>query len=121
MRFHTDYLSESDIRDALKSAKETGHVDKHVVFSELAKRGSRSRNCAFEIRLEWIGEKVKGDGRRHTNTGNNGADTGGSYAATYEEWGWFISELFEKDAFAIFGHYKSQHDFESATRYAFGN
>lgn len=119
MRLHSDFLTVDDINDALNRAQRRGNVDALIVFDTLLAKGSRKRKYAFEIRLEWIGTKVKGDGRRWTNTGNAGSDTGGMYAATYDEWGWFIAELFDKDEHAIFGHYVGMDGFNTATRYAY--
>jgi hypothetical protein len=118
MRLHSDTLTESDVRDALARAVRRGHVDALVNFSELAERGSRTRKNAFEIRLEWLGDKQKGDGRRYTNGGNSGADTA-SYGAFWGEWGWFISELYSIDPNLIFGHYKTREIFDTVTRYQF--
>lgn len=121
MKMHSDTLTESDIRDALKRAKDLGQVDRLTNFEVLDARGSRTRKNGFEIRLAWYGEKVKGDGRRWTNTGHSGADTGGFYAAKYDEWGWFIDELFNADPNMVFGHYKDRDTFDTMTRNAFGS
>lgn len=119
MKLHSDVLTIDSIQDCMSRAKDGGHVDKLVVFSELVARASRSRKFGYEIRLEWLGEKIKGDGRRYTNSGNRGADDS-SYGAFYDEWGWFIVELYSVDPLLVFGHYKTQDDFHSITRYAFG-
>jgi hypothetical protein len=118
MKLHSDTLNRNDICEALAEAKRKGRVDSDVHFDILEARGSRTRKAGFEIRLEWLGEKVKGDGRRPTNSGNRG---GGSqqWAALWEEWGWFILELFRKDSGLVFGSYKSLDDFHSQTRFAF--
>jgi hypothetical protein len=119
MKLHSDILTESDVRDALDRAKQRGHVDRLVIFDVLEVKGSRTRKNGFEVHLEWLGTKVKGDGRRWTNTGQRGADTGGMYAATYDEWGWFIAELFDKDENAVFGQYKGLDHFNTYTKYAY--
>lgn len=123
MKMHSNILTESAIREALERAKERGNVDRDVHFMILEPRGSRQRANGFEIRLEWLGTKTKGDGRRWTNSGNGGANSehngNGTYAATYDEWGWFIAELFNKDEELIFGHYKGWDSFLTQTRYAF--
>lgn len=118
MKLHTK-LDSNEVIAALHRAKASGNVDRLVDFEVLEARGSRSRANGFEIRLAWYGDKVKGDGRRWTNTGTSGADTNGFYAATYDEWGWFIHELFEADYDLIFGHYKSREEFDTMTRYKF--
>lgn len=117
MKLHSDTLTIDDVREALSNAKQRGGVDSAVVFSTLDRRGSRSRKGAFEVRLEWLGTKVKGDGRRFTNSGNGGA--GQDYAAFYSEWGWFIAELYAKDSEMIFDRYKDEEDFHATTRHQF--
>jgi hypothetical protein len=119
MKLHSDTLEWRDIHDALDRAKQRGHVDRLIDFETLEEKKSRSRKNGFEIKLEWLGTKVKGDGRRWTNSGSYGANTGGSYAATRDEWGWFIAELFDKDEHAIFGHYEGMDSFNTQTRYAY--
>jgi len=123
MKLHSDILTATDVRDALDRAKQRGNVDRLVDFMILEPRGSRSRKNGFEVRLEWLGEKQKGDGRHWTNSGNGGANSyrngNGTYAATYDEWGWFIAELFDKDENMIFGTYKGLDSFDNQTRYAF--
>jgi hypothetical protein len=119
MKLHSNILTEADVREALSRAKRRGNVDRLIDFSELSARGSRSRKNGFEVRLEWLGTKVKGDGRRWTNTGSYGADTGGAYAATRDEWGWFIAELFQMDEHAIFGYYEGMDNFDTSTRHAY--
>jgi hypothetical protein len=117
MKLHSDTLTESDVREALQNAKDRGGVDRLVVFSELNARGSRKRKGGFEVRLEWCGFKVKGDGRRFVNSGSRGA--GQDYAAFYSEWGWFIAELFAKDSEMIFDRYDGEENFHESTRHAF--
>lgn len=117
MRLHSDFLTVDDINDALNRAQRRGHVDSMVVFDTLEAKGSRKRKYAFEIRLEWLGTKVKGDGRRWTNSGSYGS--GSNYAATRDEWGWFIAELFDKDEHAIFDRYEGMDSFNTQTRYAY--
>ena len=119
MKLHSDTLTENDVREALSKAKDSGKVDRLVFFSQLTAQGSRSRKNGFEVRLEWLGDKQKGDGRRFTNSGNGGADRT-QYGAFYDEWGWFIAELYHMDADLIFGHYKTRDEFDSMTRYQFG-
>lgn len=116
---HSDTLTTNDIIAALHKAKAENGVDRLVDFEVLEERGSRTRKAGWEIRLAWYGEKVKGDGRRWTNSGTSGADTGGFYAAKYDEWGWFIHQLFEADSQMVFGHYKDRTTFDTMTRYAF--
>lgn len=120
MRLHSDSITYANIQTALRDAKDEGHVHEDVYFHILETRGSRTRSGAFEIQLGCT-DKVKGDGRGWKNTGNRGADSGeyGTYAATYDEWGWFIAELYELDRDLVFGHYKTFEGFNAYTKNAY--
>ena len=123
MKLHSDTLTSADVYTAMERAKQRGHVSRLTIFDKMEEKKSRTRKNGFEIHLEWIGEKVKGDGRRWTNSGKGGANSydngSGCYAATYDEWGWFIAELFDKDANAVFGHYKGKEHFDTYTKGAY--
>lgn len=123
MRLHSDKLTYMDVHAALDKAKAAGKVDRQVQFEMLETKGSRTRQRGFEVQLGWYGVKVKGDGRRWKNTGNRGADSeyngNGCYAATYDEWGWFIKELFTLDPNLVFGHYKDRATFLTMTKHAY--
>ena len=56
MRIHTDILTTNDLRGVLFNVSPLLHL-------EVIEKGSRSRARAFEVGLEWLGKKVKGDGR----------------------------------------------------------
>lgn len=122
MKLHSDVLTIPDIEDALRTAKATGRVDNLIHLDTLEVRKSRSRKNGYEIQLVWDGTKVKGDGRRWKNSGHGGSDSGeyGNYAATRDEWGWFIDAVFNLDPAAVFGPYNGRIDFHKATRYAYG-
>jgi hypothetical protein len=123
MRLHSNILRYSHIHSALEAAKAAGKVDRSVQFETLDDKGSRTRDHAFEVQLGWYGNKVAGDGRRWKNSGNRGAnsyDNGtGVYAATYDEWGWFIAELYRIDPNLVFGHYKDRATFLTMTKHAY--
>lgn len=114
MRLHTSNLTPADVTQALRDMKASGKIDRDVDFETFEHRGSRSRTSAYELQLGWYGEKVPGDGRRYKNAGKSGADN--VYAATYDEWGWFISRLFQMDPDASFGHYKTEAGFHEYTK-----
>jgi hypothetical protein len=120
MRLHSNTLTVRDIETALQQCKHDGTVDGFVQFETFDVRKSQSRNSGFEIQLGWYGTKQPGDGRRWKNTGNRGANSEGNaygvYAATYDEWGYFIAELFRLDSDLTFGHYKSLEVFNSMTK-----
>lgn len=118
MRLHTDTHTRSTIQHALQRATNTGKVARHVYIETLDLHGSRKRADAYEIRLRaW--DKVEGDGRRRPNPGTGNRDHDGEWAATYDEWGWFIAELFTIDPDAIFGSYVGQKGFDHDTHGAY--
>lgn len=118
MRLHTDTHTWRSIHEALTKAQKAGHVAEHVELWICDEYGSRKKERAFEIRLGTY-VKIKGDKRGWTNTGKRGANSEangeGIYAATYDEWGWFIAELFDADPDAIFGTYVRVDGFNTAT------
>jgi hypothetical protein len=134
MRLHTnlDYI---DIAHALKSAKRAGQVAQDVTFQDgLVPHGSRTHLRAYEIQLgtfekdslpagytDQNGHKL--NVRRFKNTGDSGASSGwyspSVWAATWDEWGWFIAYVFAADPDARFGHYASYADFMTKTKNAF--
>lgn len=101
MRIHADSLTISDIYAATDRAGQ----NVRVVVTE---HGSRKRARAFNVTLS-------GTSSRRRNTGNHGAAGEDSYwgpdrshAATWDEWGMFLSELFRRDADAVVpGAYES--------------
>ena len=114
MRLHSDILTDNDIRNALADSE----VPSHVGFDKFISGGSRTRKHAWDLHLA-TDTKIAGDKRRHGNPGNGRAPRSDAYAATYDEWGYFIARLFEKDPNAIFGNYKGQDDFDSQTTWKF--
>ena len=110
MRLHSNTLTTTDIYEALATARRKGLVTGGISFLMLEEKTSRSRANGFEIRLG--STFPDGIHKRRTMNGEN-------YAATYEEWGWFIVELFELDNELTFGHYKTLQGFHEYTRYAF--
>lgn len=82
MRIHTDHLTTSDIYTAARHAR----VDVVV----LTEHGSRSRDHAFNVKLE-------GESRRRPNGGASGKGYASGYAATWDQWGVFLAILFDID------------------------
>lgn len=112
MRLHTNKIEWKDLYNALHAAQATGKVASHISFVTNSEHGSRSHKRAFEIQLG-TDTKLPGDKRRFKNSGTRGASN--VYAATYDEWGWFIKELFARDNELTFGHYKSLEEFTRMT------
>lgn len=90
MRIHTDTLTARDIYDAADRAGD-------AVSVTFTQHGSRSRARAFNVTLT-------GSSSRRPNSGGYGAGGyGDTYAATWDEWGMFLAELFRRDPAMIAG------------------
>lgn len=119
MRIHTDKLNVHDIFDALRTMQDVGHVNHNVEYRKMEKHTSRSHRTAYEIKL---GSRVKipGSGRQRSNSGFYGADTG-SWAATHDEWGYVLAELYRLDPGMVCGSakhpvYANEKDFREKTK-----
>lgn len=110
MKLHSDKISTQDIREALETARAKGKIVGDTELLVLEEQGSRKRENGWEVRL---GVKHR-DGVHNRRNMNNTA-----YSATWEEWGWFIVELFELDIDLEFGSYTSYNEFHTQTRYNF--
>lgn len=83
--------------EALKNCKDRGQIANHVTFDVLDTKGRRGGGSALEIQLRANGHDR---GRRPRNSGSGGAVRSSTYfggpnlAATYDEWGFFIEEMF---------------------------
>ena len=93
MRIHTD-LSEQQIYKALANLAGVG-------LTSFSTHRSQKRARAFEI-------KLFGNSPRRQNRGSD-------YAATWDEWGIFIQNIFEQDPTAIVGMYESYDMFRTVT------
>lgn len=110
MRIHSNILERHDIYDAMYSAKYVWRVAQNV-FVEVKEHGSRSHKRAFEVRLVSY-SKEQGDGRRMQEPGR--------YSATYDEWGWFLSELYGRDPQMVCkGAYVDSQDFDEKTGFTY--
>lgn len=116
MKIHSDTLTQDDLYNSLFAANDRGRVADSVYFDILDPAGSRKRLRAFEVRLA-SSEKLPGDNRRLTNSGTRGA--GNLWAATYDEWGWIIAEIFKRDPSATVGDYDGVDDFNRRTSRTF--
>lgn len=112
MRLHSDTLTVRDLTEA--AGKLEG-----VWLDDYSVHGSRSRKVGIEFRLA----AEKGPGRRRRNTGTHGVEDAympaRTYAATWDEHGYFFADLFEIDPEAIIGPYKGVDDFHAKTHYAY--
>lgn len=96
MRFHSDLLTTTDVYAAASAAR--------VSFYKLDEKRSRSRNRAWDLRLEG-----------HVSNRLLNFGDGYSTAATWDEWGIFLNVLFERDPLAHCDYYRGQEDFRIAT------
>lgn len=131
MKLHTS-LTSREVHDALDEAKADGKVTRDVEFVEYDQGGSYTHERRFDIQLgTWNKHSLPADYRdqhgkrlavrRYKNTGTTGASSGvfggdQVWAATYDEWGWFIAEVMYRDPKAVFGSYKGVEGFNERTK-----
>jgi hypothetical protein len=123
MRLHTNTHTWRSVHEALGRAIAKGKVAEHVMLDTCAEYRSQSRARGIEIQLGTY-DKEPGDGRRWTNSGNRGANSDanqgtGLYAATWDEWGWFLAELFDADPEAKCDRYDGRFEFQRITKNAY--
>jgi hypothetical protein len=105
VRIHTDATYATIRKAAAVAQVELRKCDEH---------NSRTHSRAFEVSL-------RGDSRRRPNFYNGD----GSYAATWDQWGIFLAEIFTADKEARAGGtvkapmYADAEDFDAKTRYRF--
>lgn len=103
MRLHTNSLTASDLWAAARIAE---------VDLELTTHGSRSRDHAFNVTL-------RGNSNRRPNTGRSGSAD--EFAATWDQWGVFLAELFDRDNTLVAAHYTDADTFHLMTAGRFEN
>lgn len=86
MRLHTNVITYRDIYEAARIGTD--------VWAEITEHGSRTHKRAFEVKLH--GNGVTGGGYRDRD------DT----AATWDEWGIVINNLYKIDPYAVWGSVK---------------
>ena len=118
MKLHTR-LRNPEIAACMIRAKQAGHMAADIEFTQFAHENSRSHWRGMLIQLGTTDRFSRpGPGsRKFKNSGSLGA--GSLYAATRDEWGWFIAEVFAADPDAVFGPYRSPEDFREKTGNAF--
>lgn len=114
MHVHTDHLTADDMRSILRETI----GPRGVVFDPdrggLVSGRSRSRHHRHTFYLV----ASDGFGRRWANSGFRGSSH--RKAATYDEWGVFLAELFKRDPEAKAGPYSGADDFGQARPYGSG-
>lgn len=99
MRIHTSHpLAHTTVicRAALDRAKAAGRVSPSVYFDKITAHRSTTHTTAAEVHLV-SDVKEPGSKRRRPNSGTHGADGAEVWAATWDEWGWFLAEVFAAD------------------------
>ncbi len=115
MKLHTK-LNNHQVIDALADVKSRGLMTNDVFMAQFAYENSLSHRNGFLIRLGTF-DKTTGPKKSRHRADNTNLDLGDTvYAATYDEWGWFIAEIFECDPDAKFGPYKNYADFHKKTK-----
>jgi hypothetical protein len=109
MRIHTDKISQVDLHRII--------VSRDGLYPEIAGKGSRKRDHAFEFGIEAApGPDAHGIRRCYSrNSGNMGTKHGYGKAATWIEYGDIMADLFAIDSEAIVGPYDGVHDFVKKT------
>jgi hypothetical protein len=79
---------------------------------KLERHGSRSRDHAFDVKLE-------GESRRRPNGGSSGVEYGSGYAATWDQWGVFLAVLFDLDPNALTPYDSGREAFTARTHERF--
>lgn len=105
MRIHTDTLTAQDLYQASGPLHD-------VIVDRCERHGSRSRDHAFEVALEGYGD-------RHTRNRNFSYQKGYGKAATYDDWGYWLAELFRRDPRMIAGPYNGATDFHTQTSWKY--
>lgn len=96
MKIHTS-LNYPDMQAALNEAIAAGQVERGVYFDKLDVKGSRTHPRGIDVHLA-IDTKTAGSKRRRPNPGTGGFGGFTEYdpwAATWDEWGWFLARVFD--------------------------
>lgn len=103
---------------ALRTAQREGLVTPLADTDQEIPCGSRSHRVALDVKLVANG-KLEGEKRHRPNSGTRGADGQEVWALTYDEWGYFLAELFRVHPDAKAGPYRDEDNFHVQTRDAY--
>jgi hypothetical protein len=112
MRIHTNLTAE-DFGQLVAAPK----LKADVYMERWYEYGSRSRARAFDVILRGLHSTTRdGIKRRRPNLGaSRDRDYTDQWAATHDEWGWFLAALFEADPTATCYAYDGRDDFHEKT------
>lgn len=117
MKVYSDTLTPADFAHALQGAQAAGLIGPSVFLAELDEKPARKAARLYVVQLAAV-SKMPGEKRRRVNTGSTGA--GDVFAATWDEWGYFMAEVFARDESAVFGPYDGVDSFREMTKGAYG-
>lgn len=112
MRIHTT-LTEQDLRDTLKVLQDSEDIADDIEFTVLAWIPSRSHSHSYEVRLGTHLDNTnpyRDNGKRFPVPSNPH-----TFAAAYDEWGFFLAALFRQDETMKTSYYKNCDDFHKKT------
>jgi hypothetical protein len=118
MKIYSNVLTGGDLSAAIRTANEhSGRMAGDPFagsigferYRELARPRIRARG--WDVLLYRIGSTM------HFNSGKYGAGEQG--AASWDDWGWFLAELFRRDPVMRAAYYDGEADFHRATRNGF--
>lgn len=117
MKLHTK-LDIQAVYDSLTVTKARGLMSDDIHFHQFDEQPSKSHPHGFIIQLGTFDQASGPTNSRHyKNTGTRGASSDEQvWAASYDEWGWFIADIFDRDPNASFGHYKTRALFNEITK-----
>lgn len=98
MKIHTD-LTDRAMYGILNDAIAAGQLERGMYFDKCAVSGSRTHERGIDVHLA-IDTKTAGSKRRRPNPGTGGFGGFTEYdpwAATWDEWGWFLARVFAAD------------------------
>jgi hypothetical protein len=110
MRLHSDVLTQRDLFDA---AMISGLHSRGAYVESVTLHRSRSRARGMEFRL------ASDRSNQYRNSGQYGAEVWGPKAASWDDHGVWMAELFDRDPNAIIGPYKGRDAFHCATKEAY--
>ena len=116
MKLHTN-IGILKLDSILHRLKQEGTIAPGVDLLLLNAGKSRTHTLRYDLSL---GLRVKDATHRRARNLMGTGDDGYRYAATYDDWGWFISGVFDADPKARFaGAYNGREDFDTRTWQAF--
>jgi hypothetical protein len=117
MKIYSDTLTTDDIREAVPQGCYLALLDDGYHIREFgSERGTRTINPQTGERYQHGFKVILSGHAPHTSQGNTMVR---EQAATYDEWGAFIANLYACDDAAKIGPYKSGSDFDLQTNGAY--